>query len=158
MGTFQIYPKSININDLVLETIEILKYSALDKNITITNLSSDIDIYADEECVKTVLRNLVNNAIKFTNRNGKIKIYFVEHEDSVQISVEDTGVGMSKEIADNIFGITKKTTTVGTENEKGSGLGLILCKDLIDKNNGERWVESEPDKGSTFSFTLPKGS
>ncbi len=155
MGTFHISPEVLSINMILLETLEIVKYFAKEKSIIIENNIADTQVYADAECMKTVLRNLINNAIKFTHKNGKIVITSLILETHYQISVEDTGVGMSDEVVSNLFDITQKTSTLGTENEKGTGLGLMLCKDLVEKNNGQIWVESKSNKGSKFSFTIP---
>jgi signal transduction histidine kinase len=106
--------------------------------------------------ISTVLRNLVSNAIKYTNRNGHVKIVAKNYERYSQISVIDDGVGISPDMLDNIFKINKKTSTPGTENETGTGLGLILCKEFIEKHGGKIWVESQEGKGSEFKFTLPK--
>ncbi len=154
MGTFQVNPKMLSII-VLLETIEIVKYSAKNKNIEIDNKISEMSVYADEECVKTIFRNLLSNAIKFSHRNGKIKITSTEVNGYFVFSIEDNGVGIDNDIAKSLFDITSKTSTSGTENERGTGLGLILCKDLVEKNNGEIWVESEYGKGSKFSFTMP---
>jgi PAS domain S-box-containing protein len=129
MGSFKIDPEILNIEDLLFDTLEIVKYSAKAKSITIENKVSKQSIYADEECVKTVIRNLLNNSIKFTHRGGRIVIKSRELRDKIEISVQDNGVGMDKDVASKLFDITSKTSTAGTENEKGTGLGLILCKD-----------------------------
>ena len=155
MGSFQINPQILDIKNLTLDTIEILKYAAKEKNIEIVNEASEQSIYADEECFKTVLRNLINNAIKFTHRGGRVRVLTNKLQNQIQFTVEDNGVGMDKEVAKNLFNITSKTSTAGTENEKGTGLGLILCHDLVEKNNGTIWAESEYGKGSKFKFTLP---
>ena len=155
MGTFRISPEALSINMILLETLEIVKYFAKEKNIIIENKIGDTQIFADAECMKTVLRNLINNAIKFTHKNGKIVISSLMLETHFQISVEDSGVGMTNDVVANLFDITQKTSTLGTENEKGTGLGLVLCKDLVEKNNGHIWVESKINKGSKFSFTIP---
>jgi two-component system sensor histidine kinase/response regulator len=156
MGTFHTNPEVLSIEEILLETLEVVKYTAQEKAIKITNNISDYNVFADEECVKTILRNLLNNSIKFTYRNGSIVLNSMELETHIQISIEDNGVGMDQEVVAKLFNITSKSSTVGTENEKGTGLGLILCKDLIEKNNGTIWAESEFGKGSKFSFTLPK--
>ncbi len=155
MGAFQINPKVLSITSIILEVLEVVKYLAEEKNIHIENNITDTSVYADAECFKTVTRNLLNNAIKFTARGGKIILSSVENDSYAHISVQDTGVGMSAEVVANLFNITSKTSTTGTENEKGTGLGLILCKDLMEKNNGTISVESELGKGSKFTFTLP---
>ena len=105
--------------------------------------------------LNTILRNLISNAIKFTNRNGEIKIIAKNTSDYSVISVHDTGVGISKENQNRVFIPNKKSSRNGTENEKGTGLGLILCTEFIANHNGQIWVESELDKGSIFSFKIP---
>ena len=107
--------------------------------------------------LQTVIRNLTSNAIKFTPRGGTISIFAGLHgQDKIVISIQDSGIGMCSELSENIFRIDARKSRQGTEDEPGSGLGLILCKEFINKNNGKIWVESEINKGSTFYFTLPK--
>ena len=122
----------------------------------IENKITDLNAIVDKECLKTVVRNLLNNAIKFTNRFGNIIVSSVELESHIQISIKDNGVGIMEEVIPKLFSISQKTSTIGTESEKGTGLGLILCKDLVEKNNGKIWVKSQFGKGSEFSFTIPK--
>jgi signal transduction histidine kinase len=105
--------------------------------------------------VDTVIRNLLSNATKFTPVDGKIVVSAVRLNDEIEISIRDTGVGIPEKNLDNIFKLDSKTNTVGTENETGTGLGLILCKEFVEKNGGRIWVESEVGKGSTFRFTVP---
>lgn len=156
MGVFHVNPTNLSVVEVIDETFEIINNSALSKNIIIENNVLDYEIFADKECIKTVLRNLFNNAIKFTQRNGHISLTSIELETHIQINIKDNGIGIKAEAVSKLFSITTKTSTVGTENEKGTGLGLILCKDLIEKNNGEIWVESNYVTGSIFSFTIPK--
>jgi signal transduction histidine kinase len=106
--------------------------------------------------IKSVLRNLIHNAVKFTHPGGTIKLYSKEMEDFIITSVQDTGVGIPKEKLASLFQDGKKFSTKGTAEEKGSSLGLLICKEFVEKNGGEIKVKSQPDKGSTFSFTLPK--
>jgi len=103
----------------------------------------------------TVFRNLVSNAIKFTRENGNISILTRKKDDFCEISVKDNGVGISGENIQKIFRIDSNHSTLGTIGEKGTGLGLVLCKEFIEKNNGKIWVESVVGKGSQFTFTLP---
>ncbi len=105
--------------------------------------------------INTVLRNLLSNAIKFTSNNGEINIFTKIVDSEVLIQIQDSGIGMTEEVQRKLFLIEEHHTTLGTEGEKGTGLGLVLCKELIEKNNGKLWVESEVRVGTTFSFTLP---
>jgi len=106
--------------------------------------------------ITTVIRNLISNAIKFSNRDSSIHVRCVNHAEEIELSVTDQGVGIKKEIKEKLFRIDQHVTTQGTSDEKGSGLGLILCKEFVEKNNGKIWVESDINKGASFIFTLPK--
>jgi signal transduction histidine kinase len=135
-----------------------LLYSEIAKNKNITlqnNIHSDVFIYCDIDMTKTVLRNLISNAIKFTNIKGLVSLNSIESDSHVEIQVSDSGVGIMAENIPYLFSIEKNISTPGTNNEKGTGLGLMLCKELIEKQGGKIWVESELGKGSTFKFTLP---
>jgi signal transduction histidine kinase len=151
-------PQKILFSSIVNKEFEGLKNSANQKNIEILkNIDGNLIITADENMVSTVLRNLVSNAIKFTPKGGEVK---VEARDEVEksqvvISVSDTGIGMDAETIEKLFKIETSFTTRGTENEKETGLGLLLCKEFVLKHNGKIWVESEIGKGSIFSFTIP---
>jgi len=117
-------------------------------------------VYADVNMLTTIIRNLVSNAIKFTPSGGEIVIsarQFEKEPNFVYISVKDSGVGISEENQSKLFKIDKSFTTLGTHQERGTGLGLILVKEFVEKHGGKIWVESELGKGSVFSFTLPKG-
>lgn len=102
----------------------------------------------------TIIRNLVSNSIKFTNPGGEVKISASLNKNILLVTVADNGIGLNQKKLNDIFRIDKNTSTKGTLNEYGTGLGLILCKEFVEKHNGKIWVESEPDKGSTFYFTL----
>ncbi len=112
--------------------------------------------------VRTVLRNLVSNAIKFTERGGVIRVTANGHNRFIEVSVIDTGIGIARESKEKLFKVGMSLSTKGTAKEKGNGLGLILCKEFVEKNHGKIWVESPfPDateKGSAFRFTLPRPS
>jgi signal transduction histidine kinase len=115
-------------------------------------------VYADLNMLKTVVRNLFTNAVKFTDNGGRISIYSSEDDNKfVRITVSDTGTGISQDDLPKLFRIDAKHSTIGTSHEKGTGLGLILCKEFVEKNGGKIWADSEYGKGSSFSFTLPKG-
>jgi signal transduction histidine kinase len=105
--------------------------------------------------IKTILRNLISNAIKFTHKNGKVEVKAMIINNQVEISVSDSGIGMTKETIAKLFRIDANLSTPGTENEKGTGLGLFLCKEFIEKHGGKIWAESESGKGSVFKLVLP---
>ena len=131
--------------------------SAKQKNIKLTYEGHEnVMVYADQEMVSLILRNLISNATKFTGEGGEIKITANVQENDVEISVTDTGVGINAKNIEKLFRIDEHYTTGGTADEKGTGLGLILCKDLLDKNKGRIWVESTPGKGTSFTFSLPR--
>ena len=115
----------------------------------------EIKIFADKNMIDFVLRNLILNAIKFSPRGEKVRIKAVETDHEIQVSVIDNGVGVAPVNQSAIFNIDKHTLTLGTDNEQGTGFGLILCKDFIKLHNGTIGVESSPGKGSIFTFTLP---
>jgi signal transduction histidine kinase len=128
------------------------------KEITlVNNILEEQYVTADIPMLNTIIRNLISNAIKFTPNGGMIEIGTIDQpsEGSIVIYVKDSGMGMSDEIKEKLFKIDSKITNVGTNNEKGTGLGLILCKEFIEKHGGRIWVESEIGKGSTFNFSLP---
>ena len=104
--------------------------------------------------LNSIIRNLLTNALKFTMRSGKIEIAVVELQEFVKICVSDTGVGMNEEVRKNLFRLDATHSTVGTDNEAGTGLGLILCKEFVERHGGKIWAESELGKGSKFFFTL----
>jgi signal transduction histidine kinase len=134
----------------------LVKDNADQKTISIRNLiSNPTYIYADEEMVKTVLRNLMANAIKFTPSGGWVELSIDLTQDEVFVSISDNGVGISPEDIDKLFDISSNFTLPGTNNEKGTGLGLSLCKEFVEKNNGKIYVKSALGKGSVFTFSLP---
>jgi PAS domain S-box-containing protein len=156
-GQLSFDPKPILIHEIIRETIEALKSSAKIKNINLNSFQSgDTHINADSNMIHTVLRNLVTNAIKFTNPGGKIDVFAIGESGQIEITVKDDGVGMKEEIREKLFKMESYLTTVGTSNEKGSGLGLILCQEFIQNHGGRIWVESEVGKGSEFHIILPK--
>ncbi|MCD4745167.1 MAG: tetratricopeptide repeat-containing sensor histidine kinase [Bacteroidales bacterium] len=155
-GKIEINPEIIDISTIVNDNISILKTNADTKNIKIlSEVSFNTMAYADENMIKTVLRNLLSNAIKFTPKSGEVKIFADPFNNFIEVCISDTGIGISKENIENLFRIDKQFKTKGTVDEPGSGLGLILCKEFIEKNGGEIWAESELGKGSKFKFTLP---
>jgi signal transduction histidine kinase len=121
----------------------------------IDDIHKNIIFAADENMIRTVIRNLISNAIKFTPKNGTVKVAARALDDQISISVSDTGIGMTEEAIEKLFKIETSFTSRGTENEKGTGLGLLLCKEFVEKHGGTIRVESEPGKGSRFQFSIP---
>ena len=155
-GQLSFNPEKILFSEVVQEIITLSKTIAKSKNITLEYAGTDnLEIFVDVNMLNTVLRNLISNAIKFTNVGGHIKVSAKLKQDQVEITISDNGIGINKEKCTELFFITSNTTTLGTADENGSGLGLVLCKEFIQKNNGDIWVESEENKGSNFIFTLP---
>ena len=156
-GKINFKPENFKIVEVIRENIRLLAKAARNKSIKIEVLADEeITVNADINSIKTVIRNLLSNAIKFTRDEGVITIFVDEWKDCVEIGVHDTGIGMSQEDQQKIFDISAKHSTMGTNQEKGTGLGLILCKEFIERNHGTLMVESELGVGSTFKFTLPK--
>lgn len=148
-------PVKILIKDLIDENISLLDNQAKNKRITIiTDYKNEIDVNADAEMINTVLRNLISNAIKFTPNSGKINISTFNTPGKLFVSIKDNGIGIAKENIDKLFRIDKNFTTEGTNREKGTGLGLILCKEFIDTHGGDIQVISNVNEGSTFIFSL----
>jgi two-component system sensor histidine kinase/response regulator len=148
--------QNLSFTDICRDTLEILNHAADAKNISINCLSADqLNVFADNEMLKTVLRNLVSNAIKFTHNGGAINVYAKQNNENVTISVSDNGVGIPQENLLKLFDISQVLTTKGTAEETGTGLGLLLCKEFVERHGGKIWVESEAGKGSDFIFTLP---
>lgn len=156
-GRIKANPEIIYVIELFYSIIKSFKEISKKKGIILySNVIGDIFIYADRNMITTILRNLVSNAIKFTNRDGQVVLDAKEYENHVIITVKDTGIGISKENIRKLFKIGSTYSTKGTEKEKGTGLGLIICKEFAEKNNGNLIVESYPGKGSTFMLKLPK--
>lgn len=157
-GRIDYNPGKINLKSVVKENFNLLEKTAANKNIKfIHKISEDIFINADEAMLNTVLRNLLTNAVKFSYNNSQITLAAENyHEKEIIVKVIDSGVGMNKNRVDSLFKLDTTNTTPGTANEAGTGLGLILCKEFIEKHGGRIWVESEEGKGTTFNFTLPK--
>lgn len=149
-------PGKIDIGILAQESIDLFKENAAKKNIALTSaVASAVFAFADRDMMRIVMRNFISNAVKFTNEGGVVKVKATASENFIQVDISDTGIGISPEDIPRLFRIDKQKTTPGTANEKGSGLGLILCKEFVEKNNGAISVTSSPGKGSCFSFTLP---
>jgi len=149
-------PQNINLHSIAAECISFLHQQASVKNIEISHhIPKEIKIFADAELVKAIFRNLITNAIKFTPTSGKIEVNAKVDRTTVEISVRDTGVGMDTKTKNTLFKIGETESREGTAQERGTGFGLLLCKEFVKKHNGTIWVESELGQGSTFSFTMP---
>ncbi|KAF0142813.1 MAG: multi-sensor hybrid histidine kinase [Stygiobacter sp.] len=155
-GNIEAIPEIIPLSSQVEMVIDSLKLLANQKDITIENAVDDeTEVYSDHELLRIVLRNLISNSIKFTKPGGLISISAKRKEIYSEVTISDTGVGIAKEALDKIFRIDVHYSTEGTAKEKGTGLGLILCKEIIERQKGKIWAESNLNKGSKFTFVLP---
>ncbi|NOU16952.1 MAG: DUF4154 domain-containing protein [Bacteroidales bacterium] len=156
-GQTLFYPSNLNVKDAIDTNILLLKSSAESKGIHLSSVLTDnLYVRADKNMLLTILRNLLTNAIKFSRNSDKIFVKAEENDDCITIHVSDTGVGLDKHVIEKLFKVNENVKTDGTANERGTGLGLILCKEFIDWHQGKIWVESKKGIGSRFSFTLPK--
>jgi signal transduction histidine kinase len=156
-GLIPFNPENIQLNMIVEESMEMIQESANLKGIEIsTDIPEGIEVFADLKIMQTVIRNLVSNAIKFTPKGGKVSVLAKNNnENKVEISIRDTGIGMNQTMIDNLFRLDIKTNFSGTDGEPSAGLGLLLCKEFIERHDGKISVESDIGKGSTFIFTIP---
>jgi signal transduction histidine kinase len=156
-GKINFNPKQLKLENIVQATADLLRISANEKNIQLKKeCNHHSPVYGDEEMITTVIRNLTSNAIKFTEPQGTVTIKTRERENEILVSVKDDGLGISEENQQKLFRVEANYSTYGTQQEPGTGLGLILCKEFVEKHGGQIWVDSEINKGSTFTFTLPK--
>ncbi len=154
-------PKKINLSNIANEIIEVFSQNIAKKELKINkNYPSSFDIYADIQMISTVIRNLLSNAIKFSYNKGIIEIKFEsfidEHNNEVHISIRDYGMGISKEAIDKVFSIGENTSTLGTNKEKGTGFGLIICKEFVEKHHGNITIESKINEGTKIIVALPQ--
>jgi len=156
-GKIAYRPSTLDLKMSVFENISLLKYILETKNIVVTNKIVDsIFVNADKNLLDIILRNILTNAIKFTPRDGRITLEIErKHGGFVEISIKDTGIGISAEILDNLFQIGKNITTLGTENENGTGLGLVLCKEFALKNGGDIYIKIQENKGTSVYLSIP---
>jgi len=147
--------RTVNVSRSLKSTFELSNIIALKKKISLSyRIPSDIQILADEDMLQLIMRNLINNALKFTNESGRVDIEAFADDDRCTIIVMDDGTGIKEEQKPKIFSLQAKST-YGTTNEKGIGLGLVLCKDFTEMQNGKIWFESEPGKGTAFYVSFP---
>ena len=150
-------PERIDLSIIVSDTLTNLNEDAHKKNISlISEICEQTYALADYTTLASVVKNLISNSIKFTNEGGEVKISALEKGELIEVNVSDNGVSISEEDIDKLFRIDVHHTTIGVAAEKGTGLGLVLCKEFVEKNGGKIWVESESGKGSEFKFTIPK--
>jgi PAS domain S-box-containing protein len=159
-GNIPFNPKNLDLQSLILDCACTLKESAERKNISLVyDIPENVRVYADPNAFQTILRNLLSNAIKFTHREGRITVAARESaSDRIEISCSDTGIGIEPEVLDNLFSIHSKINRLGTEGEPSTGLGLLLCKEFVEKHGGTMMVSSEPGQGSSFSFTVSQAN
>ncbi len=156
-GSLTVNPAKFNINDSVMRVVSLYHQIAENKNIELSAFKGpDIQVYADPDMVNSVLRNLISNALKFTSDGGKVAISIDDGEEFVFVHIRDNGTGIKPEKLDTLFDIGHVSSQRGTSNEKGTGLGLMLCRDFVNENGGQIMVESQFGVGSTFTFTLKK--
>jgi signal transduction histidine kinase len=163
-GEISFQPKEFPLSDLIAENVKLMKKRSEQKGIKIINtVTSPLDAYIDEKMINSVLLNLLSNAVKFTHRDGTVTISYRKTEDlMIEISISDTGIGMKQSAIEKLFKIEEKYGTKGTDEELSTGLGLLLCKEFVEKHGCKIWVESRENIGSAFYFTLhpnplPKG-
>ncbi len=155
-GKIDFHPENFMFDKLLNEVVSLLENLSNQKNITINcQIAKNLKVFADRNMINTILRNLITNAIKFTDTNGEINVKVVQEKTEIVVHVSDNGIGISENDINKLFKISEKITSRGTHNEKGTGLGLLLCKEFVEKHGGKIWVESELGKGSDFIFTLP---
>ncbi len=155
-GYLKVVKDTHELNSIILAVLENFKLNATEKAITI-HFKQERKIWAfcDANIIKIVLRNLLSNAIKYTNKKGEIHIRIARNDDETKISIQDNGIGISKELQSQLFCLNEVKSSEGTAHEKGTGMGLLLCKEFINKHNGNLYVTSEKGVGSTFTFTIP---
>ena len=151
-------PVMLDLNIIIKESIDIANMQAKGKNITISyRLKAQHQVFADENMIRLILRNLLSNAIKFTPHNGEVSISVTNGENnSTIISVKDNGIGIPSDMLMNLFRIEVSSKRYGTDGESSSGLGLLLCKEFVEKHKGNIWVESQGNGGAAFSFSIPE--
>ena len=156
-GMISFNPEVIQLDLVVGESIDMIQESANNKEIElVTDIPADLVAFADKNMLQSIVRNLASNAVKFTPKGGKIKLSAkASVNQCIEIAIQDSGIGMNQFLIDNIFRFDVKTNRLGTENEPSTGLGLLLCKEFVEKQGGEIWAESKEGNGSTFYITIP---
>lgn len=156
-GQMEFSPSQFDLHEIIACNLKIFSSKTADKSVELrSEVPKNSLVFADYNMVDSLVRNLISNALKYTLKGGSILISSKIENNQLYLSVKDSGIGISKENQKKLFRLDSNYSTMGTKNENGSGLGLILCKEFIDKNGGKIWVESEKDKGSKFIFSLPR--
>jgi len=155
-GTINFAPQEWKLCEIIKQSYENMEQRAAQKGIELECIIPDnIKVYADEKMLNTIVRNLISNAVKFTRADGKVIVSAKDLDNgSVEVSIKDTGVGMSDEEVKKLFKLDEKVRKTGTDGEPSTGLGLLLCKEFVEKHDGRIWVESTAGAGSTFYFTV----
>jgi signal transduction histidine kinase len=156
MGIMEFHPVDIMIGKEIESVISLLRISAAEKNISLdVEADEEIIVHGDKSMTDTVIRNLISNSIKFTNPGGNIVVRVTSSGENANVSVKDNGIGMTQQEMENLFRIDVKHTTKGTLDEGGTGLGLVICKEFVEKNGGTLTVNSKKNEGTEISFTIP---
>ncbi len=155
-GILKIKKEKIDIHELIEDNLLLYEAMIREKEIAVFNESVTAHVYADKNMINTVIRNLISNAIRYTQVGGEVKIHAFENDDNIEVFITDNGTGMNPDDINKLFRLDVDTRQIISSEEKGSGLGLILCKEFIDKHNGEIKAELNTDRGCTFSFKIPK--
>lgn len=155
-GNIDYHPERTDLLPMVTDILKVFEIHSDKKGVNmLSEITEDVNVYADRNLLSTILRNLISNAVKYTPNGGQVRIFCEQNNKEITISVEDSGIGMSEEQMGNLFKLKSNETMPGTSEEKGTGLGLILCKEFVEMHRGKIWVTSAPKQGSTFSFSLP---
>jgi len=155
-GNLSFAPQNSDLLQLITHNLELIQAATREKNLDLHHsIPEGLRVHADPQALNTVLRNLLSNALKFCHPGGQVRVTASRDKNTALIDIADTGIGMAQEIADSIFSLDKKTSRPGTRGEKGTGLGLMLCKEFVEMHGGEIRVRSTPGQGTTFSFTIP---
>jgi signal transduction histidine kinase len=159
-GVTDFNPGLLHLRNTIDTCIDVVSLSSRTKGIGIDiSVPDNLEVFADKHMFEAIVRNLVSNAIKFTPAGGSIYFSaYINKENLIEIKVSDTGIGMNPELKSKLFSLSENTSRKGTDGESSSGLGLLLCKEFIEKHGGKIWAESEEGKGSTFYFAIPKYS
>ncbi|MEM9024271.1 MAG: HAMP domain-containing sensor histidine kinase, partial [Bacteroidota bacterium] len=154
-GLIPFHPQQGDITAVIDRNLELHRTLAQQKQITLRHDSvGTVQGTYDPDMIDTVVRNLICNALKFTDTHGEVRVSASQEAAGLHVTVQDTGVGMIPKIRDKVFAVDTATSTTGTHGEKGTGLGLVICREFVEKHGGRIWVDSTPGQGSTFHFTV----